>query len=160
MHQALETVHDKIQYINTHGTSTPAGDIAELMAIREVFGDEIPDISSTKALTGHALGAAGVNETINCLNKRNRTEELAREPIAETEGPDVAADSDQRSKRIQTALMTIKTEYRTVIVLKHFLDCNYVEISQILEIPEKTVKSRLYSGRQMLKIALQDSRLN
>jgi RNA polymerase sigma-70 factor (ECF subfamily) len=101
-----------------------------------------------------------LNETINCLNKRNRTEELAREPIAETEGPDVAADSDQRSERIQTALMTIKTEYRTVIVLKHFLDCNYVEISQILEIPEKTVKSRLYSGRQMLKIALQDSRLN
>jgi RNA polymerase sigma-70 factor (ECF subfamily) len=101
-----------------------------------------------------------LNESVNCLNKRNRTEELAREPIAETEGPDDAADSDQRSKRIQTALMTIKTEYRTVIVLKHFLDCNYVEISQILEIPEKKVKSRLYSGRQMLKVALQDSRLN
>ena len=101
-----------------------------------------------------------LNESISCVNKRNRTEELAREPIAETEGPDVAADSEQRSKRIQTALMSIKTEYRTVIVLKHFLDCNYVEISQILEIPEKKVKSRLYSGRQMLKIALQDSRLN
>lgn len=101
-----------------------------------------------------------LNETINCLNKRNRTEELAREPIAETEGPDDAADSDQRSKRMQAALMTIKTEYRTVIVLKHFLDCNYVEISEILEIPEKKVKSRLYSGRQMLKIALQDSQLN
>ena len=57
----------KIQYINTHGTSTPAGDIAELKAIREVFGDEVPDISSTKALTGHALGAAGVNEAIYCL---------------------------------------------------------------------------------------------
>ena len=101
-----------------------------------------------------------LNESINYLNKRNRTTELDREPIAETAGPDDAADSDQRSKRIQTALMTIKTEYRTVIVLKHFLDCNYVEISQILEIPEKKVKSRLYSGRQMLKIALQESRLN
>jgi len=101
-----------------------------------------------------------LNESINCLNKRNRTEGLAREPIAETEGPDDAADSVQRSKRIQTALMTIKTEYRTVIVLKHFLDCNYLEISQILEIPEKKVKSRLYSGRQMLKVALQDSRLS
>jgi RNA polymerase sigma-70 factor (ECF subfamily) len=101
-----------------------------------------------------------LNESINYLNKRNRTTELDREPIAETEGPDDAADSDQRSKRIQTALMTIKTEYRTVIVLKHFLECNYVEISQILEIPEKKVKSRLYSGRQMLKSALQESRLN
>jgi len=64
MRQALETVHDKIQYINTHGTSTPAGDIAELHAIHQVFGDDLPYISSTKALTGHALGAAGVNETI------------------------------------------------------------------------------------------------
>ncbi len=67
MRQALKTVPDKIQYINTHGTSTPAGDIAELNAIREVFGDDVPDISSTKALTGHALGAAGVNEAIYCL---------------------------------------------------------------------------------------------
>lgn len=101
-----------------------------------------------------------LNESINCLQKRNRTEELASEPVAGTEGPDDAADSGQRSQRVQTALMTIKTEYRTVIVLKHFLDCNYVEISQILEIPEKKVKSRLYSGRQMLKIILQDSQLS
>ena len=101
-----------------------------------------------------------LNESINCLQKRNRTEELASEAVAGTEGPDDAADSGQRSQRVQTALMTIKTEYRTVIVLKHFLDCNYVEISQILEIPEKKVKSRLYSGRQMLKIVLQDSQLS
>jgi RNA polymerase sigma-70 factor (ECF subfamily) len=50
--------------------------------------------------------------------------------------------------------MDIKPEYRTVIVLKHFLDCSYVEISEILDIPEKTVKSRLYTGRQLLKDAL------
>lgn len=67
MQQAMQHVPDKIQYINTHGTSTPAGDVAELTAIREVFGDDIPAISSTKSLTGHALGAAGVNETIYCL---------------------------------------------------------------------------------------------
>jgi 3-oxoacyl-[acyl-carrier-protein] synthase-1 len=67
MHLALETVHDPVQYINTHGTSTPAGDITELNAIRQVFGDDLPWISSTKALTGHALGAAGVNEAVYCL---------------------------------------------------------------------------------------------
>ena len=67
MRQALGTVHERIQYINTHGTSTPAGDIAELNAIRKVFGDEVPHISSTKSLTGHALGAAGVNEAVYCL---------------------------------------------------------------------------------------------
>jgi len=51
-------------------------------------------------------------------------------------------------------LMTLKSDYRTVIVLKHFMDCSYLEISQILEIPEKKVKSRLYSARQLLKDAL------
>ncbi|MEJ2401091.1 MAG: beta-ketoacyl-ACP synthase I [Xanthomonadales bacterium] len=67
MEQALASVDGPIDYINTHGTSTPAGDIAELNAIREVFGDDAPAISSTKSLCGHALGAAGVNEAIHCL---------------------------------------------------------------------------------------------
>jgi 3-oxoacyl-[acyl-carrier-protein] synthase-1 len=67
MRQALSSIKEPVQYINTHGTSTPAGDIAELTAIREVFGDRMPEISSTKALSGHALGAAGVNEAIYCL---------------------------------------------------------------------------------------------
>ena len=64
--QGLEHL-DKVDYINTHGTSTPAGDITELKAIKEVFGDKIPPISSTKSLTGHSLGAAGVHEVIYSL---------------------------------------------------------------------------------------------
>lgn len=67
MRMALETVTGDIDYINTHGTSTPAGDVPELKAIGRVFGDKVPPLSSTKSLTGHALGAAGVNETIYCL---------------------------------------------------------------------------------------------
>jgi len=67
MQQALAAVHGPVDYINAHGTSTPAGDIKELEAIRNVFGDNIPYISSTKSLTGHALGAAGVNEVIYSL---------------------------------------------------------------------------------------------
>lgn len=70
MKLALEGI-DKVDYINTHGTSTPVGDTKELEAIREVFGDkaygEIPAIASTKSLSGHALGAAGVNEAIYTL---------------------------------------------------------------------------------------------
>ena len=58
------TGHKKIDYINAHGTSTPAGDITELKAIQSVFGEEIPWISSTKSLSGHSLGAAGVQEAI------------------------------------------------------------------------------------------------
>lgn len=69
MQQALDTVPagSKVNYINAHGTSTPVGDIRELEAIKEVFGDEMPLIASTKSLTGHALGAAGVNEAIYSL---------------------------------------------------------------------------------------------
>lgn len=68
MQQALTTVEGDIDYINTHGTSTPVGDIKEIEAIREVFGNaKVPPFSSTKSLTGHALGAAGVNEAIFSL---------------------------------------------------------------------------------------------
>ncbi|WP_166016201.1 beta-ketoacyl-ACP synthase I [Chelativorans multitrophicus] len=64
MRQALSTVKGKVDYINTHGTSTPVGDSGEIGAVRQVFGNEIPPISSTKSLTGHSLGAAGAQESI------------------------------------------------------------------------------------------------
>jgi 3-oxoacyl-[acyl-carrier-protein] synthase I len=67
MRQAMAMVDTPIDYINTHGTSTPVGDVAELRAIREVFGSNIPPISSTKSLSGHSLGAAGVQEAIYSL---------------------------------------------------------------------------------------------
>ena len=67
MRQALATVDEKVDYINAHGTSTPVGDLREIEAVKEVFGDDIPRISSTKSLTGHALGAAGANEAIYSL---------------------------------------------------------------------------------------------
>jgi 3-oxoacyl-[acyl-carrier-protein] synthase-1 len=67
MRMALESVDTPVDYINTHGTSTPAGDVKELEAIREVFGAETPPIASTKSLAGHALGAAGVNEAIHAI---------------------------------------------------------------------------------------------
>ena len=67
MQQAISTVDAPIDYINTHGTSTPVGDIAELDAMREVFGDATPPFSSSKSLCGHSLGAAGVQEAIHCL---------------------------------------------------------------------------------------------
>ncbi|EYU15224.1 beta-ketoacyl-ACP synthase I [Photorhabdus aegyptia] len=67
MNMALQGVKGSIDYVNTHGTSTPAGDLKELEAIREVFGDTTPAISATKAMTGHSLGAAGVHEAIYSL---------------------------------------------------------------------------------------------
>ncbi|MBJ6136934.1 beta-ketoacyl-ACP synthase I [Marinobacter litoralis] len=67
MQQAMANVDGEIKYINTHGTSTPAGDITELQALKNTFGDKIPPLSSTKPLCGHALGAAGVHEAIYSL---------------------------------------------------------------------------------------------
>jgi 3-oxoacyl-[acyl-carrier-protein] synthase-1 len=67
MEIATASVNGAIDYINAHGTSTPVGDVKELGAIKEVFGDNIPLIGSTKSLSGHALGAAGVNESIYSL---------------------------------------------------------------------------------------------
>lgn len=64
MKKALATVPSEITYINTHGTSTPVGDMKELGAMKEVFGDKVPPFSSTKSLTGHSLGATGVQEAI------------------------------------------------------------------------------------------------
>jgi 3-oxoacyl-[acyl-carrier-protein] synthase-1 len=67
MQQAMATVDGPIDYINSHGTSTPVGDLAELGAVQNVFGDNSPAISSTKSLTGHSLGATGVQEAIYSL---------------------------------------------------------------------------------------------
>ena len=67
MRMARGNLPGRVDYINTHGTSTPAGDVSELKAIREVFGDDIPTINSTKSLSGHSLGAAGAQEAIYAL---------------------------------------------------------------------------------------------
>jgi 3-oxoacyl-[acyl-carrier-protein] synthase-1 len=67
MNMAKATVDAPIDYINTHGTSTPAGDITEVNAMRTVFGDELPRFGSSKSLCGHSLGATGVHEAIHCL---------------------------------------------------------------------------------------------
>jgi 3-oxoacyl-[acyl-carrier-protein] synthase-1 len=67
MELARSTVEGPIDYINTHGTSTPVGDVQEVQAMRELFGDNMPRFSSTKSMCGHSLGATGVQEAIHCL---------------------------------------------------------------------------------------------
>jgi 3-oxoacyl-[acyl-carrier-protein] synthase-1 len=71
MKMALEGVGAPVDYINPHATSTPIGDVKEIEAIREVFGDKCPPISATKSLTGHSLGGAGVHEAIYSLLMMN-----------------------------------------------------------------------------------------
>ncbi|MBL3557248.1 MULTISPECIES: beta-ketoacyl-ACP synthase I [Marinobacter] len=97
MQQAMSTAEAPVDYINAHGTSTPVGDVAEMKAVRNVFGDKVPQISSTKSLSGHSLGASGVHEAIYSLlmlqngfiagtkNLTNLDESIAGMPVV---GPD------------------------------------------------------------------------
>ncbi len=101
MQQAISTVNGDIDYINAHGTSTPAGDVQELKAIRETFGKNIPLVSSTKSLTGHSLGATGAQEAIYSLlmmqhnfvaasaNIDNLDEEVGDIPIVQQRKDDI-----------------------------------------------------------------------
>jgi RNA polymerase sigma-70 factor (ECF subfamily) len=95
-----------------------------------------------------------INESINLLSKRGNCEPVSDDLVSADIGPDAAASNDQLRMDIQDALMSLKPEYRTVVVLKHVVGCSYRDISLILEIPEKTVKSRLFSARQLLRSAV------
>jgi len=95
-----------------------------------------------------------VNESLNFLKQRRQNEELDASFISENETPDQALYESEMSSNIQKALMQIDMNYRLVIILKHFQEFSYKEVSIILDIPEKTVKSRLFTARQMLKDVL------
>jgi 3-oxoacyl-[acyl-carrier-protein] synthase I len=106
MRQALACVDAPIDYINTHGTSTPLGDLTELRALREVFGDALPPFSSTKSLSGHSLGAAGVQEAIYCLLML-RGGFIAGSANVETPDPELASAplvTSAREQRLRTVL--------------------------------------------------------
>ncbi len=92
-----------------------------------------------------------MNESINWLKKSSRQEALEHEAADQGDGPEQQAGDEQLGEGMEAALMMIKTEYRAVIILKHVLGCSYTEISEVLDIPEKKVKSRLYAARQLLQ---------
>jgi RNA polymerase sigma-70 factor, ECF subfamily len=98
-----------------------------------------------------------LNESINVLDRRHRHEPIVGDEVDDRRGAEDEIGSMQTGVRVQRALMSIKPEYRSVIVLKHFLDLSYEDIGQVLGLPEKTVKSRLFTARQLLKDALQAS---
>jgi RNA polymerase sigma-70 factor (ECF subfamily) len=96
-----------------------------------------------------------INESLNFLRKKDRLEPLDEKSVSAAPGPEERAVGDELSRGVQRALMTLAPDHRTVIVLRHFLDCSYEEISRIAHVPEKTVKSRLFSARQQLKNVLE-----
>jgi RNA polymerase sigma-70 factor (ECF subfamily) len=96
-----------------------------------------------------------INESINQLNRRNKLEPLAENLVSPSQGPEQLMESGRMSNELQEALMCIQEDHRAVIVLRHFAEYSYQQIGEILQIPEKTVKSRLFSARQNMKAHLQ-----
>lgn len=92
-----------------------------------------------------------LNESINWLKKSNRQEALDYDTADQGDGPEAMASDEQLGESMEAALMRISSDYRAVIILKHVLGCSYIEISEVLDIPEKKVKSRLYTARQLLQ---------
>ena len=91
-----------------------------------------------------------MNETLNHLSKRKSMEPLDERLVSHTRGPDEVCDHHGLRDSIQAALLELSPDYRQVIVLRHFAELSYEEMSGVLQIPEKTVKSRLHSARQLL----------
>lgn len=92
-----------------------------------------------------------INESINQFKRAKRETELDETEPSGARGPVEEAELDADSRRVQEALMTLQEDYRMVVVLRHFSELSYREISEVLHIPEITVKSRLYTARQLLK---------
>ena len=92
-----------------------------------------------------------VNETINFSKKKSSSEEISEDIVAGEDDPEEIYDRNELGEKIQDALMELDMIYRLPIVLKHFLNYSYKELSDLLGIPEKRVKSRLFTGRQLLK---------
>ena len=104
-----------------------------------------------------------VNESLNLLRRNGREDALDDEidlPCPESASPEWQVGEAEVSKRIQNALMSMNTNDRMVLTLRHFSECSYQEIGQILDLDEKTVKSRLFEARHRLAILLSDLRRN
>jgi RNA polymerase sigma-70 factor, ECF subfamily len=97
----------------------------------------------------------GINESLNLLGRRRSREELDDGLEATGPGPERAAEAAEEEQLMNRALMDLTPDYRQVVILRHFLDFSHREIGELLQLPEKTVKSRLHTGRERLGVALQ-----
>lgn len=134
------------------GNTDEAADVTQTTFLK-VF-ENIQRFDPTRRLFSWIYRIA-LNESIDQLKRRQRTEPLEDTPASDTESPQEMAAASQLSDEVQKTLMQLSDEHRAVIVLRYFADCSYQEIGRALELPEKTVKSRLFTARQQMKIKLQ-----
>ena len=92
-----------------------------------------------------------INESLNFIDQKKHLQDFDEKLVSLEKTPEELYDESEIQQNIQEALMSLKLEYRIVVVLRHYQDLSYHEIAQILDVPEKTVKSRLFSARQLLR---------
>lgn len=155
--RAFETLVDRYQ--------KPLFNLALRMTRNYTDAEDIAQVTFLKAYENLAsfdhkhkffswLYRIAVNESLNHVNHRKHAQELSEDMVAVGRSPEEQVDLDETSRRVQEALMQLKEEYRAVIVLKHLQGFSYGQISEILEIPEKKVKSRLFTARLLMKDVL------
>ena len=140
------------------GRAEDAADIAQAVFLR--IAERLDDYDPQYKFFSWIYRIA-VNESLNLLRRSERNEELDDEtdlPGSERDDPERRADDAESSAKIRSALLRLSAGDRMVITLRHFAECSYDEIGDILEIDVKTVKSRLYEARQRLRSMLNDLR--
>jgi RNA polymerase sigma-70 factor, ECF subfamily len=138
------------------GNAEDASDIAQVVFLR--VAERLHDYDSRFKFFSWIYRIA-INESLNLLRRAGREEQLdedADPPASESAGPEWQADAAELSRRVQKALMSMKVDDRAVLTLRHFSECSYREIGDILDLQEKTVKSRLFEARQRLRELLKD----
>jgi RNA polymerase sigma-70 factor (ECF subfamily) len=101
-----------------------------------------------------------VNESIDRIERRGRQQPLLSDEVSPLPGPDDQADASLLARHVQRCLMTLDAKYRSVLVLKHYSEFSYRQIADTLDLPEKTVKSRLYTAREQMRERLEGSSLD
>lgn len=135
------------------GNSDDAADVTQVVFLK-VF--ERLDQYNPKFKFFSWIYRIAINEAINHRNRTRNEQELDDEQFVGSENPEKWVGNGQLSDLIQIGLMELQEDYRVVVVLRHFSELSYQDISEVLHIPEKTVKSRLYSARQLMKAHLAD----
>lgn len=152
--KAFETIIDRYQKVIYNlgyrllGNFEDAEDVAQCTFIKAF---EKLESYNPKYKFFSWLYRIAINESLTLIKTKKRSEKLEMQQLSTDKNPEQRYMEIELSNKIQLALMQLNPQYRILILLKHFQYCSYREISDILDIPEKTVKSRLYSARQLLK---------
>jgi RNA polymerase sigma-70 factor (ECF subfamily) len=155
--EAFETLVDRYQKVVFNVAYRMVGDFDAAEDITQsvfVKGFEKMTSYNPKFKFFSWLYRIAINESLNHIKQQKRMEALNPNIVSKEKSPEQQYGETEISRKVEEALMGLDPKYRIVLVLRHFRDCSYQEMSQVLQIPEKTVKSRLFTARQLLRSLL------